>query len=160
MLIKADDKIDLLEYAVQAMLLGQLDVHFGLRRPTAVRYRRIDPLLPSVVGLLSILAYAGQEDEADVRQAFEKGMAEVGRSAALPAKLDFSLSQLDEALKRLAEAAPKLKRDILRACVACVAADGNVTPARRSTRANYRRCARRTCPAGRGDYKRQLKNMV
>lgn len=127
-LIKADNKIDLLEYAVQAMLLGQLDVQFGLSRPTAVRHRRLDPLLPSVVGLLSMLAYAGQTDEADVKRAFEKGMEEIGRKATPLAKSACSMSNFDAALKALASANPDLKRQIFSACVACVAADGKVTP--------------------------------
>ena len=127
-LIKADDKIDLLEYAVQAMLLGQLDVQFGLSRPNTVRHRRLDPLLPSVVGLLSILAYAGQTDEADVKRAFEKGMEEIGRKATPLAKSACSMSNFDAALKALARANPDLKRQIFSACVACVAADGKVTP--------------------------------
>jgi len=127
-LIKADDKLDLLEYAVQAMLLGQLDVQFGRSRPIAVRYRQLDPLLPSLVGLLSTLAYAGQTAEADVERAFDKAMAEIGRKATPLAKSDCSMRDFDAALKALAEATPKLKRQIFAACVACVAADGKVTP--------------------------------
>ena len=127
-LIKADDKLDLLEYAVQSMLLGQLDVQFGRSRPIAVRYRRLDPLVPSLVGVLSTLAHAGQTAELDVKRAFDKAMAEVGRKASPLAKSDCSMRNLDAALKALAEAAPKLKRQIFTACVACVAADGKVTP--------------------------------
>lgn len=127
-LIKADEKIDLLEYAVQEMLLGQLDVQFGLSRPIAVRYRRLDPLMPSVLGLLSMLSYAGQDDESGIKLAFDKGMDEIGRSATPLAKSVCSMSNFDAALKTLAEAAPKLKRQIFSACVACVAADGKVTP--------------------------------
>ena len=128
-LIRADNKVDVLEYTVRTMLLRQLDVHFGLAKPIAARHWRLDPLLPSLVGVLSILAYAGQEDEADVKGAFDKGMAQVGRRASSPLpKSDCSLHNLDAALNALAEAAPKLKRKILGACVACVAADGKVTP--------------------------------
>ncbi len=125
-LVAADSKIDLLEYGVQTMLLGQLDVHFGLAKPVRVRYHRIDPLLPSLVGILSTLAYAGQEDEPDVKRAFDKGMAEVDRTASLAARSDCSGRSLD-ALEILAQAAPELKKRVLCACVACVAADGKVT---------------------------------
>ncbi len=127
-LIRADNKVDLLEYTVRTMLLRQLDVHFGLAKPIAVRHWRLDPLVPSLVGVLSILAYAGQEAEADVKRAFDKGMAQVGRRASPLAKSDCSLRNFGAALEALAEAAPKLKRKILSACVACVAADGKVTP--------------------------------
>ncbi len=127
-LIEADEKLDLLEYTVRTMLLRQLDVPFGRAKPIAVRYRRLDPLLPSLVAVLSTLAYAGQEGEADVRRAFDGGMAEIGRTGSLLVKSDCSLRNLDAALDALAEAAPKLKRNILSACIACVAADGKVTP--------------------------------
>jgi hypothetical protein len=80
------------------------------------------------VGVLSTLAYAGQKAEADVRRAFGKGMAEIGRPASLLSKSDCSLRKLDAALNALAEATPKLKRQIFGACAACVAADGKVTP--------------------------------
>ncbi len=127
-LIRADDKIDLLEYAVQAMLVSQLDVHFGLSRPAAVRYRKLDPLLPSLVGLLSTLAYAGQTGEEEVRHAFDKGMAEIGREAALLTKAECTMRNFDAALRALAEAALDVKRQVFTACAACVAADGKVTP--------------------------------
>ena len=127
-LIEADEKLDLLEYTVRTMLLRQLDVPFGRAKPTAVRYRRLDPLLPSLVAVLSTLAYAGQESEADVRRAFDAAMAAAGRTGSPLAQSDCSLRNLDAALDALAEAAPKLKRDILSACITCVAADGKVTP--------------------------------
>jgi Zn-dependent protease with chaperone function len=128
MLIRADDKVDLLEYAVQMMMLGHLDVQFGRAKPIAVRFGRIEPLLPSLIRALSTLAHAGQQDEADAKRAFDKGMAEVGRTASPLPKSDCSLRDFDAALRALAESAPKLKRQIVSACVACVAADGQVTP--------------------------------
>ncbi len=127
-LIEADEKIDLLEYTVRTMLWRHLDVPFALAKPIAVRRRRLEPLMPSLVAVLSTLAYAGQESEADVRRAFDKGMAEIGRAGSPLAKSDCSLRNLDAALHALAEATPKLKRDIIGACVACVAADGKATP--------------------------------
>ncbi|HUT13515.1 MAG TPA: M48 family metallopeptidase [Thermoguttaceae bacterium] len=128
LLIAADEQVDLLEYTIHSMLLRNLDVQFGRAKPLAVRHHRLDPLLPSLVAVLSMLAHAGQTDEADVRRAFDKGMAEVGRSGTLQSKSEGSLRNLDAALKSLAEAGPKLKKQILAACVACVAADGKVTP--------------------------------
>jgi len=127
-LIRADEKVDLLEYSVRTMLLRSLDVPFGLAAPIIARQRRLDPLLPSLLGVLSTLAHVGHKEEADARRAFEKGMAEVGRRASLLPGSDCSLRNFDAALKTLAEAVPKLKRQILGACVACVAADGRVTP--------------------------------
>ncbi|MBN1441503.1 MAG: TerB family tellurite resistance protein, partial [Planctomycetes bacterium] len=127
-LIRADDKVDLLEYTVHTMLLRSLDVHFALARPAAVRHRRLDPLLPALIRVLSALAHGGQTDEEEVRRAFEKGMAQVGRTGSVLEKAACSLTDLDAALQNLAEAAPTLKRQLIAACAACVAADGKVTP--------------------------------
>ena len=110
------------------MLLRHLDVHFGRSKPITVRFHRMNPLLPSLVGLLSMLAHSGQSAEADVERAFNQGMAEIGKTATPLPKSDYSLRNLDAALTVLAGAAPKLKKLIVSACVACVAADGKVTP--------------------------------
>jgi uncharacterized tellurite resistance protein B-like protein len=125
-LVEADGKIDLLEYTVQKTLLKTLDVHFGRSKPTRVRYRRIDQLLPPLATVLSMLAYAGQSEEADVRRAFDAGINEIGRKGSLSAKADCSLRKLDAALNQLSASSATVKKDILRACVACVAADGEV----------------------------------
>jgi len=58
-------------------------------------YHQLDPLLPSLAGVLSTLAFAGQKGEADVRRAFEKAMVEIGQSASLLAKSDCSLRTCD-----------------------------------------------------------------
>jgi Zn-dependent protease with chaperone function len=127
-LIEADAKIDLLEYTVRTMLLRHLDVQFGRARPIGAGHKRLEPLVPSLVGVLSTLAHAGQTTQQDVKRAFDKGMEQVGRTASPLPKSDCSLGNLDTALTTLAEAAPKLKKKILSACIACVAADGKVTP--------------------------------
>lgn len=127
-LIQADEKVDLLEYTVHIMLLRNLDVHFGLTKPVAVRHRRLNPLLPSLIRLLSMLAYGGQTDEEEVQRAFNKGMSQIERTGTLLAKTDCPLDKLDTTLSILAEAAPSVKKQIFAACVACVAADGKITP--------------------------------
>jgi Zn-dependent protease with chaperone function len=127
-LIQADGKVDLFEYTVHAMVLRFLDVHFGLAKPPAVRHRQMGPLVAPVVGVLSTMAYAGSDDEAEIRLAFEKGMAEIGQEASLLPESECSVRNLDQALRVLVCAAPLLKKQILAACVACIAADGIVTP--------------------------------
>ena len=127
-LIQADDKLDLLEYSVQSMLWKNLDVHFGRAKPSSVRHRRLEPILPSLVDVLSTLAYAGHDSPEEVQRAFDLGMQETGHTGTLLPKSDCSLRKLDAALKTLSEAAPQVKKQALAACVGCVAADGQVTP--------------------------------
>jgi hypothetical protein len=128
LLIKADGKVDLFEYTVHAMVLRYLDVHFELSKPPTIRHRQMGPLVSPVVGVLSTMAYAGSDDEAEIRVAFDKGMAEIGQPASLLPESECSVRNLDEALRVLVRATPLLKKQILAACVACIAADGIVTP--------------------------------
>jgi len=126
-LVKADGKMDLFEYTIQAMLLRVLDVHFGLSRPGRPRYYGLRGLLEPLATVLSTLAHAGHSKPEKVGQAFESGVRETGLSITLRPKDLCTLKSFDAALNELTKAAPKVKRQIVAACVACVAADGTVT---------------------------------
>jgi uncharacterized tellurite resistance protein B-like protein len=126
-LVKADNKISLLEYTIQTMLLGTLDVHFGRAKPPRIRYYAISGVMEPAVAVLSMLAHVGQASDGDAQRAFDLGMKALGQEAALLPKDQCSLTSFDAALRELARAAPKVKRPIVAACGACVAADGTVT---------------------------------
>ena len=96
-MIHEDNQIDLLEYTIRTMLLRGLDVHFGLAKPVAVAYRRMEPMLPSLVAVFSALAYAGQNEDDAARAAFTSGMSQVGLTASLAARADCSLRSFDAA---------------------------------------------------------------
>jgi len=125
-LVEADDRIDLFEYMIRVMLLRNLDVHFGRTRPPIRRYSAITPLVGPLGTVLSTLAYAGHETQEDAERAFSQATAALGRGVPLLPKQDCTLTALDKALAELAQAAPKLQRIILAACVASIAADGKV----------------------------------
>jgi Zn-dependent protease with chaperone function/uncharacterized tellurite resistance protein B-like protein len=127
-LVAADGKIDLFEYLVSGVLLRSLDVHFQRRAVPAVRYRAITPLVPPLATVISTLAYAGQDTPAEVQQAFQQGVASVGKPMALVPQEECTLTALDAALDQLAQAAPQVKKRIVGAAAACVGADGKVTP--------------------------------
>ena len=126
-LIRADSRIGLFEYTLQRVLLRHLAAHFGPRRPPGgpqVEVREASSLL------LSMLAYAGATDPGEVARAFEAARAELspGRfQLTLLPRSDCDLHALDRALDRLVETAPRLRGEILGACVAAVATDGKVT---------------------------------
>lgn len=126
-LIQADRRIDLFEYMIRTMVLRRLDVQFGRAKPIAPRCNSLAALQSPLVVVLSTLAHAGQAAEADAQSAFQQGIARIGDGLSMLAKDQCSLGALDEALKQLAQAAPNLKKTILDACVACIAADGKVT---------------------------------
>ena len=94
-----------------------------------VRYNTLEPLLADCGLVLSGLAWFGNDTEPEAQQAFAQGLTELGltdRLELLPCQ-EASLTALDPALDRLAEAAPALKQKILAAATACVSADGRVT---------------------------------
>ena len=127
-LVRADGKIELFEYAVHMLLLRQLDVHFGHGKPIAVRHHRLEPMLPSLVKVLSALAHEGHADAAAAEHAFAAGMSQTGHTATLLPADACTQQSLGGVLKDLAETAPKLKKQILTACVTCIAADHQITP--------------------------------
>jgi Zn-dependent protease with chaperone function len=126
-LVEADHKVDLFEYSLRTVLFSYLDVHFGLKKPPAVRYRTADALAQPATVVLATLAYVGQSRPEEVERAFRAGAANLLRQAALPPAEQCTLRAFDAALSQLAQASPKLKRDIIAAVTACVAADGKVT---------------------------------
>ena len=126
-LIEVDGKIDLFEYMVRTLVLNRLDIQFGLSKPAAPRYRAITPILQPLVTVLSTLAYAGQDTREAAAAAFGQAVALLGKEAAILSREQCTLSALDDALKQLAQAFPKLQKVVLHACVACIAADGEVT---------------------------------
>jgi len=126
-LVKADGKMDLLEYTVQNMLFRALDVHFGRAKPPRISYYAMRGVLEPMATVLSVLAREGQKNEEEIRRAFELGVQHVGQTIPLLAKDQCTLKNLDRALQQLAEVAPKVKRQAISACVACIAADGTVT---------------------------------
>jgi len=129
LLIRADSRIGLFEYTVQRVLLRHLAAHFEPERPEPAAGPRIE-VADAVSVLLSMLARAGAADPAAAARAFEVASAELspGRFhlALLPREI-CDLRALDRALGRLRDTAPRLRGQILGACVAAVATDGEVT---------------------------------
>ena len=128
LLVEADQKISVFEFALQKLLLRHLRRHFYPSRPTRIRYRSVDPLLPSIGLILSALALAGHDDEEAVRQAFVDG-ASVLTGTSTPKLLGpeaCGLHLLDQALDQLGSATPFVKRQVLLACARSVSSDGEV----------------------------------
>jgi len=126
-LVAADGKVDLFEYSLRTVLVSYLDVHFGLKKPPAVRYRTADAVAQSAAVVLATLAYVGQSGPEDVERAFQAGVTGLLGQVPLPPSEQCTLDAFDAALAELAQASPKLKRDLIAAVTACIAADGKIT---------------------------------
>jgi Zn-dependent protease with chaperone function len=127
-LIEVDQSVDLFEWSLHRILLHDLGAHFAPVRPPRVRHHTLASVRQQAAILVSMLAYVGNRDAASARRAFEDGW----RSLDLPAVdllpvARLGVGSLDRALTALAEAAPQVKRRILRAAVASIAADRAIT---------------------------------
>jgi Zn-dependent protease with chaperone function len=126
-LTAADGKVDLFEYCLRVVLFGCLDVQFSLRPAPAIRYKSIVAVAPAATVALSALAYAGQSQPDDIQRAFQAGAHDLLGAVRILPPQQCTFDTFDAALGQLAEAAPTVKRQILDAVVACIAADGKMT---------------------------------
>ena len=124
-IIESDQQIELFEYTLQKIVLRQLEPNFKPPKKIATQYYVLKPLVPDCVVLLSALAYAGQTEPAQVQAAFRQGAARLNLAdPALVPEANCGLSVVDEALGRLNQMSPQLKKVVLNACAETVAADG------------------------------------
>ena len=128
-LIEADERLDLLEWSLQKILLGHLDAHFFKAAPAPSVHRDFASLAQEVALFLSLLAHAGQPDERAAERAFAAAVHTLGLDAlALYARSAIQLPALDRALEKLVRLRPPAKRRLLEACVASIVVDRHVAP--------------------------------
>ena len=144
-LIEADASVSLFEYMLERMVVRRLAGQYDRTRRVVVRYYDLKPLLPEAATLLSTLAYYGQPEASQAAQAFQSGAMRFSRTATTPGVVEAvrengkvaplrllpkelcGLAAVDKALTILNTASPAIKKTVLDACVACVAADGRTT---------------------------------
>jgi len=128
-LIRADSRVGLFEYTLQCVLVRHLAAHFEPNRPQAAAGPQLE-VREAVSVLLSMLSHAGAADPAEAARAFEAARAQLPADRFVPtllAREKLDVRALDRALGRLRDTAPRLRGEILGACVAAVATDGKVT---------------------------------
>jgi Zn-dependent protease with chaperone function len=127
-LVETDGKLTLFEFVLQKILTHQLDMHTHAKRQEMVN--QIDPLLPHIFNLLSVLATSGNKDIQTAEKAFGAGVEQL-RSAGVTIGKSLlkgvSFKGLDAALDGLALAAPGMKRLVFDACCGCVLFDKKVS---------------------------------
>lgn len=124
-LIQADQRIGLFEWTLHQILMRHLRPQFETVRPPQVKYYGLQQLGQPVSVLISTLARASQHDD---DAAFQAGVKHLpGVPVRLLAREECGVGPLDEALRVLNEAAPKLKAQLVGACAACICADQSVS---------------------------------
>ena len=127
-LMHADDKISLGEWIMQRLLLHRLDEMHGLRRRPPARYSILGAVEVESEQLLSLVAYAEHSDDAAAARAFDAGRKAIGAGALnIIARKDLSLLRLNDAVDKLEQLKPLIKPRLLKACAACIGADGQVS---------------------------------
>ncbi len=121
-LIATDSQVDRLEWTVRVILRSAIEGPIAAKDPTA------RATVADVALVVSVLAWSGASDEAGVARAWR---AARGSESLLPAAQTAAhlctLDALDGSLQRLSNAKLGIKRNLVDACVACVAADGQTT---------------------------------
>jgi len=129
-LIQADEEISLFEYTLSRILVRILDANFGKKR-RAAQYYSVRAVAGEISCLLTALARFGQPDEGEARRAFEAALPVFrGPGAAfefLPPERS-GVPQADEALNRLAETSPQIKKMVVIAGLQCLVHDGRIMP--------------------------------
>lgn len=136
-LVVSDRLVSVFEFALMKVLTIRLAPAAEHARRQSIQYRAITGVLPQCQVLLSALARAGTRDSAAARRAFEAGWRKLGRTpvpaaggtggTGLLTGTASGLNAVDQALDKLARAAPIVKERVLDACARCVLADGSVT---------------------------------
>jgi hypothetical protein len=130
--VAADQQMSVFEYALQRMLLRHLAPQFRGVRASRVNYHALPAVESEAAALLSVLAYAGQNDDAAADAAFAAGMRECfGKPPAdrILAREAARLRTLDRALTEIAQASPAVKERVLAGCAATIAFDTQMTVA-------------------------------
>ncbi len=122
-LIKADQKVDIFEWSLYRMLLNALEPSRSHSGRATVRQMGV-----ACQQLISTLATAGHNCEDAANAAYSDAMSQLG-FANLPLLGDgnISLPMLDGAIKQLQSLKPLQKPLLLKALMACVKFDGQVT---------------------------------
>jgi hypothetical protein len=117
-----------MEWSLQKILFNHLDGQFFKLVHTKKRYSHTGQLKKEIELILSVMAYAGHQDQNEIEAAFIAATKNLGLSGLkLRVKSEISLSDLDRSLKKLENLKPLVKPQLLLACAASVAHDQKIS---------------------------------
>lgn len=126
-LCKADGRLDLFEYTIQASAIRELDVYFRRSREPRVLYTSIESVRKEYATALSYLAYKGALTEGDETRAFQAGADAAGVAISMRPRSDCTLATFSHALNIMVASSSTVKKQILQGFYQCVTSDGVVT---------------------------------
>jgi len=123
-LIEMDARVELLEWTLQKILSNHLDGQFFKLKHAQRRSFTAAQLKPEIELLLSVMAYASDQDQNEIEAAFAAAVKTLGISdLQLVVKNEIKLSDLDRSLLKLANLKPLDKPQLLLACATSAAHD-------------------------------------
>ncbi|MFU8815311.1 MAG: M48 family metallopeptidase [Pseudomonadales bacterium] len=125
-LIKADSRIDLMEWVLHRILVKELKPHFEGPRRLPVRHGSLRPVAAEAATLMSALAREGAPGTAQM--AFDAGMQALEMQGAFDAEDDPNYARLNAALTELQGLKPLVKPRLIKACAATILADQQISP--------------------------------
>ena len=127
-LIQADNKIDMEEWIIQRLVMHRLDEFHGLRKHPLPKYGSLAALKNACAVLLSIVAYVEYNDHTSARLAFDVAKEELGIGDLVIQPTDaLSIRTLNAAVDSLEQLKPLVKPRLLKACAACISAQGHIS---------------------------------
>ncbi len=128
-IVQSDGALSLFEYILITILHHTVETKIYSLPLPSVKHTSFDQLLNEVAVVLSALAHSSYESAVIAQQNFDAGMEEL--SAKFGANFmsgDLcTLSVLNQALDKLTQASPEIKRRIVAACVRTISNDGKIT---------------------------------
>jgi len=127
-LIDLDGKVSLFEWMLERLVLHHLRRVFEKQPASQRKYFSIKKMADEVGLLLSVMAYIDSQHSLSDVDAFAAAQNELsGLSVSLHAKGEISFKVLDSALSKLNQLVPLDKQKLLKACAACLIADGKIS---------------------------------
>jgi len=127
-MIYVDERVDLLEWVLQRVLIRSLDLRFGLERSETGGKLRVGLLNREASIALSMLAHAGRDDLSGARRAFNEAARSIkGADLAFLPPTECGLTRLERALNKLVKLRGEDKRVFIEACEVCINADRAIT---------------------------------
>jgi len=128
-LIAADGKITLFEWCLQKIVTHHLGAVFGKPSGPGPLYSSLRNVADPCAILLSLLVYATSHRGVSEEDIFTRAAAELpDLDIKLAPKGSFGLKDLNVALDELDRLQAPLKSSLIKACAACVVADGRLDP--------------------------------
>lgn len=128
-LIEMDSRVDLMEWSLQKILFSNLDGQFLKLPHTKTSYSHVNQLRKEVELILSIMAYAGHQEQKEIEAAFDAASKTLDFGGLqLLAKTEISFTGLENALKELEKLRPLAKPRLLKACATSVMHDQKISP--------------------------------